>query len=73
MRKKGRLSLTVKKNAPFWRRVLRICDDVNWQLLSEKSEDFERCFWYFANALVKLNLFDLRTRKHLGDSVQIKE
>ena len=25
------------------------------------------------NALVKLNLFNLMTRKHLGDSVQIKE
>jgi len=39
----------------------------------KKSEDFECCFWYFANALVKLNLFNLMTRKHLGDSVQIKE
>ena len=52
---------------------MRICDDVNWQLLSEKSEDFECCFWYFAKALVRLNLFNLMTRKHLGDSVQIKE
>ena len=38
-------------------------------MLNHKSS----CFGYFANALVKLNSFNLMTRKHLGDSVQIKE